>query len=317
MQAIVDVVLPVFGLIFAGYLAGRFGVLGPDSTEAINKFVYWFALPAILFLGMARVPAGAIFNWPYLGTLALGAFATIAVAVVVERRFFPATATETTLAAFCASFSNSGYMGIPLWLTAYGAAGAVPAILASFFNASVMVGAVIVALEIIGRRSEGVGPALANVGRAILRNPLLIAPALGTIWSSFALPLPRPFANFFDLLGASAGPAALFATGLFLASQSIGALMGGRRAVEVVWLSAAKLLLQPAFTFAIGLAFGLEGFWLASATIMAAMPVGATAFVIAQRHGIFVQRASAAILLSTVVSLATLAALMAGFDPKP
>src|SRR6185295_8982758 len=154
-------------------------------------------------------------------------------------------------------FSNSGYMGIPLWLTAFGLAGAVPAALAAFFNAGLMVGGAIVALELVAGRGAGVGRALANVGRAIAQNPLLVAPVVGIAWSSWSLPLPRPFAVFLELLGACAGPAALFATGLFLAGQSLRALMGGRRAVEVVWITFAKLAVQPLFTFAVGLWFGL------------------------------------------------------------
>jgi predicted permease len=317
MSAILDVVLPVFGLVLCGFLAGRFRVLGVESTEALNKFVYWFALPSILFIGMARVPAGAVFNWPYLGALTLGAAATVAVSIAVVRHAFPGRAVEAILSVYCASFSNSGYMGIPLWLTAFGLAGAVPAALAAFFNAGLMVGGVIVALELIAGRGAGIGRALANVGRAIAQNPLLVAPIVGIAWSSWALPLPRPIAVFLELLGACAGPAALFATGLFLAGQSLRALMGGKRAVEVVWIAFAKLAIQPLFTFAAGLWLGLEPFWLASATIMCAMPVGATAFVIAQRYGTFIERASASILLSTVVSLFTLAALMAWFDPRP
>jgi predicted permease len=307
----------VFGLILAGFLAGRFRALGPESTEALNKFVYWFALPALLFVGMARVPPGAVFNWPYLGTLVIGALGTVAIAVPVARLAFAARAENAALSAYCAAFSNSGYMGIPLWLTAFGAAGTVPAVLAAFFNAGVMVGGIVIALEVIKRRGQGLLPALANVGSAIARDPLLVAPIAGIVWSSAELPLPRPIGVFLDLLGACAGPAALFATGLFLASQSLRALMGGPRAAEVVWITLAKLVLQPALTWLIGRVLGLEGFWLASAVIMCAMPVGATAFVVAQRYGTFIERASASILLSTVLSLGTLAALMVWLEPRP
>ena len=317
MQPILDVVVPVFGLILAGFLAGRFRALGPESTEALNKFVYWFALPAILFVGMARVPPGAVFNWPYLGTLVLGGLGTVLIAVPVARFVFASRADNAALSAYCAAFSNSGYMGIPLWLTAFGAAGAVPAFLAAFFNAGVMVGGIIIALEVIKRRGQGLAPALANVARTIAQNPLLVAPILGIAWSSAALPLPRPIGVFLDLLGACAGPAALFATGLFLASQSLRALMGGPRAVEVAWITVAKLAVQPLLTWAIGTWLGLEPFWLASAVIMCAMPVGATAFVVAQRYGTFIERASASILLSTTLSLGTLGALMAWFEPRP
>ena len=38
MDALINVVLPVFGIILTGYLAGRFEALGPDSAAALNRF---------------------------------------------------------------------------------------------------------------------------------------------------------------------------------------------------------------------------------------------------------------------------------------
>ena len=54
---------------------------------------------------------------------------------------------------------------------------------------------------------------------------------------------------------------------------------------------------------------GLTPFWANAAVILAALPTGVTVFVIAQRYGIYVQRSSALILVSTVLSLVTLSAL--------
>lgn len=129
--------------------------------------------------------------------------------------------------------------------------------------------------------------------------------------------MPKPIGVFFDLLGACAGPAALFAVGLFLAGQRSNALFDRRRGLEVAWVSAVKLVVQPLATWAIGAGLGLSPFWLAAAVISAAFPAGATAFVIAQRYRLYVERTSATILLSTVLSLFTLSALMVLLDPRP
>ena len=56
MNALLNITLPVFGIIFCGYLAARLKILGPQSSEALNAFVYYFALPAILFVFVARAP---------------------------------------------------------------------------------------------------------------------------------------------------------------------------------------------------------------------------------------------------------------------
>jgi predicted permease len=52
MDTLINVVIPVFGLILTGYLAGRFEVLGPESAAALTRFVYYFAFPAALFVSL-------------------------------------------------------------------------------------------------------------------------------------------------------------------------------------------------------------------------------------------------------------------------
>lgn len=317
MQAVVDVVFPVFGLILVGLMAGRFRILGQDSTEALNKFVYWFALPALFFLGMSRVPVADVFNLAYIATFIGGVIASALVVVAVARVFFPARPEETAVAAFLGAFSNSGYMGIPFFLTAFGAAGQLPVIIASVLNGAVVVSSAAIAVELTLHRDRPLSAALAEVGKAIVTNPLMIAMTAGILWSAAGFGMPRSFVVFFELLGACAGPCALFAVGLFLASQNTSALFDRRRGVEVWWLSLVKVIIQPLATWVIGLGLGLPSFWLASAVISAAFPAGATAFVIAQRYKVFVERTSATILLSTVLSLLTLSIIMVMLDPRP
>jgi malonate transporter and related proteins len=317
MQAVVDVVLPVFGLIFTGLLAGRFGLLGQDSTEALNKFVYWFALPALFFVGMSRVPVAEVFNVAYIAAFLGGVVISALVVAVVARFAFPQRPEETAMASYIGAFSNSGYMGIPFFLTAFGAAGQLPVIIASVLNGAVVVSSAAIALELTIHRDRAIGRALGEVGKAIVTNPLMVAMGGGIVWSATGLAMPKPFTVFFDLLGACAGPCALFAVGLFLAGQNTTALFDRRRSIEVGWISFVKLVVQPLATWVVGAWLGLSPFWLACAVISAAFPAGATAFVLAQRYKVYIERTSAVILLSTILSLVTLSALMVILDPKP
>jgi hypothetical protein len=315
MQAVVDVVLPVFGLILVGYLAGRFRLLGQESSEALNRFVYFFALPALLFVGMARVPAHDVLNLPFLAAFMGGVVIVFVLAAVVARFAFPGTGAAVTLGGLSSIFANVGYMGIPLFLTAFGPKGVLPAVIAVVAMAVLVMASGVVIIELTLSAGHGIGKALRNVGRAVALNPLVIGSVLGFAWNALGIALPTALGTFADLLGAAAGPAALFAMGLFLASQSLNALMGGRKLIEVAWLLVLKLAVQPLITWWIAHLVGLDPFWTASAVILSALPTGALVFVLAQQYGIYVQRASAVILASTVVSIVTLSVFMVLLRP--
>jgi predicted permease len=314
MQAVVDVVLPVFGIILAGWACGIARVLGQDSSEALNRYVYWVALPALLFVGMARVPIRAIFDVPFLAAYLLGVAGIAALAIAVARVAFPGGVAVMTLGAMSATYANTGYMGIPLFLTAYGPDGTLPAVIATVINASAMVGGAVAIIE-TGTHAHGLLLGLRRAAAALATNPLVVAPVAGIAASALGLPLPRALQVFCDLLGASAGPCALFAVGLFLASQSAGALVGGARAIEAGWLTVLKLVGQPALTWALARAFGLDARAAFGAAVLAGLPTGALSFVLAQKYGVYVVRSSAVILASTVLSALTLSIMMGLLAP--
>src|SRR6476619_7608163 len=126
MDALINVVLPVFGIILTGYLAGYYGVLGQDSAAALNRFVFYFALPPALFIFMARAPIDKIFNWPFIGAFVSGSVLTLLIALLVGGIWFRHDVATLTLAGLAAVFGNVLYMGLPLLLTAYGPDGALP-----------------------------------------------------------------------------------------------------------------------------------------------------------------------------------------------
>jgi len=62
MQAILNVAFPIFGVILAGYLAGRWRILGGEATAALTAFVSFFALPILFFGTLARTPVAAVLD---------------------------------------------------------------------------------------------------------------------------------------------------------------------------------------------------------------------------------------------------------------
>jgi predicted permease len=307
MIAILNVVLPVFGIVLAGYLCGRFGVLGEASSEALNRFVYFLALPALFFIAMARVPVGDVFNGRFLAAYVGGAVVTALLAVGIGRLLFPNRLAATGIQGLTAIFANTGYMGIPLLVTAFGPAATLPAIIATVLNGAVIMAIGIFIVEMDLSRGRGAGFVVMDALAGVAKSPLVLSAAAGILASSAGLPIPEAVSRFCDILGAAAPPAALFAIGLFMVGRSMTAGLG-----ETSWLVAHKLLVQPLVTAAI--AFGLlpmDRVWAASAVTLAALPTGSLVFVLAQQYGVYTQRATAAILVSTILSVVTLFALFA------
>ncbi|HUT50048.1 MAG TPA: AEC family transporter [Alphaproteobacteria bacterium] len=120
MTAIINVVLPIFAIMLAGYLAGRFRLLGDASSEALNRFVYYGALPALFFVSLSRVGTGEALNWSFIAALGGGMLVTFALSIAVAYFVFPNRLAALGLHGMSAIFSNTGYMGIPLLITAFG-----------------------------------------------------------------------------------------------------------------------------------------------------------------------------------------------------
>ena len=314
MEPIVNVVLPVFAIIFCGYVSGRMKVLGEASSEALNGFVYYVALPVLLFFSMARVEPAEIFQWQFIGAFALGSAATLLIAFAISRWVFKARMAETSLFGMTAIFGNTGFMGIPLAIVAFGPEAALPAIIATVFQSLILLALVAALIEMDLSGGRGGGNALADTARALIKNPLLISSAAGIAWSFGGAKLPVPVATFCEILSAAAGPSALFAIGLFMVGKPLRAGMG-----EVASMSILKLIVQPAITWWLVVnVFEMAPMWAAMAILMAALPAGANCFVLAQNYGVYVQRTSAAVLISTIVAVMTLSVLfgMPIMDPK-
>jgi malonate transporter len=301
VDALINVVIPVFGLILTGYLAGRFEVLGPESAAALTRFVYYFAFPAALFVFSARAPIDRTFNWPFIGAFVASSGLTLLIALIVGRLWFGHDLATLSIVGFTAVFGNVIAMGLPLLLTAYGPDGALPPIVVALVFSLLFISSVIAVLE----ATRASGPSALRVASrlvgTLLRNPVVVAPVLGIFYSMTAQPLPKAVGNYLDLMAGAVGPAALFAVGLSLVGRKLVGNIG-----EVLWLSVLKAVVNPILTFVlVTYAFVVEPLWSQAAVILSAMPVGTNPYVIAQQCDVHVKTVSPTIVISTVMSVIT------------
>lgn len=308
MEPVFNVVLPVFAIILTGYLCGRAGLLGDSATHALNSFVYWVALPVLFFHAMATVPVDQLFDVTYVGAYMGSITVVYVLGYVASKLMFRNDTGQSSLFAMSTMFANTGYMGIPLAIVAYGEAGALPAIIATVFQTVVFMAIPVCIIE-MSRNKGGLGVALEGTALALVKNPMIVSPILGIAYSFTGLAVPAPVETYATVLGAAAGPCALFALGLFLVGKPIS-----QGKLEVSAMVLLKMIAHPVIAWWLGTqVFDVRADWLPILILMAALPTGATVFVLAQRYQLYVQRASTATLASTVVAVLTLSILF-GLD---
>ncbi|PIE14135.1 MAG: malate transporter [Rhodobacterales bacterium] len=296
--------IPFFLLIAVGYGAGRTRFFSEEATAALTRFVFYFALSAMLFRFSANLSLGEIFDWRFLVAYLWGTGFVygIATAVAFLRGL---SVAEAAIEAQCAVIGNVGFLGLPMLALLLGPQ-AVPAIMMVLSVDLIVFGSLVVIL-ITGAQDGRMGlVVLKTVGLGLLRNPMIMAIALGLFWSGFNMPMPRPLNEFATILGAAATPGALFAIGASLASKS------AERMVVAGWLAFAKLVLHPLFVAGAALfLFPVAPYPAAVMIACAALPVAGNVFILAQHYGVAPHRASAAILISTVASVVTLSVVIA------
>jgi malonate transporter len=296
--------LPFFALIGLGYGAGRSGFFTSEATAYLTKFVFYFALSAMLFRFSANLSLGEIFDWPFVlaylwGTMFVYLIAT-GVALLRKRGI-----EEAAIEAQCAVIGNVGFLGIPMLVLLLGEQAIGPVMLVLAVDLIVF-GSLIVIL-ITGSRDGRMSPGvLRTVGIGLLKNPMIVSITLGIMVSSIGLPIPKPANEFLSLLGAAATPCALFAIGASLATKS------AERVVVAGWLSFAKLVLHPAaVAFAALVMFPVDAYAAGVMIACAALPVAGNVYILAQHYGVAPSRVSASILISTALSVITISAVIA------
>ena len=206
--------------------------------------------------------------------------------------------------ALNASFANTGYLGIPLVTVAYGERAALPAALATVATNIISFALAIVCLELfVNRRPGGVRRALLGV----VRSPLIWPIALAVVLVALEVRVPLAVERFASLLAAAAGPCALFAFGVFVSQMSI------RAGAAASWQTTVlKLLLHPLLMALLAFyVLSIDPFWAKIAVVCASLPLGATAFVLAQRYKLLEAETSTGAVISTVVSVVTVSIIMA------
>lgn len=313
MQTILNVIVPIFGLIAVGAFAARMGLLSAAVGDALARFVFVIAVPALLFRTLATSDFG---NANPFG-IWLAYFSAIAVtwttATLLARRVFRKDRRTGVIAGISASFANTVFVALPTVQRAYGEDGLEPLLVILSIHLPVMMIVSTLMIERAAIQDARADPAIEptrfslvatvrRVGRNLLRNALVLAILGGLAWRLTGLGLEAHLDELIALLGGTAAPVALFSLGMSLVRFG---LSGDLRAS--LSIAALSLLVMPGLVYLLGQAVGLSPLWLKAAVVTAASPAGVNAYLFATYFGSGEKLAATSILISTILSVASLA----------
>ncbi|WP_460274792.1 AEC family transporter [Celeribacter sp. ULVN23_4] len=301
MQALIEVILPVFLVIGYGYIARRQGWVSDDLVDSVMKFAQNFAVPLLLFSGIAKMDLGANFHPPILISFYAGALSGGLFCFLGARYLFDRDLTDSVAIGFIGLFSNSLLLGIPITERAYGEAALSGNFAIISIHSPMLYGIGIAAMEIARTRGLGLSAfgLMRQIARSVLRNPLILGITAGWIVNLAHMPLPTPLWDAITLMTRAAIPAALFGLGgVLLRYKPEGDMR------IIVWAVFASLVLHPMIAYGLGhYVFGLEIASLRSATLTAAMAPGVNAYLFANMYGVAKRVAASSVLIGTGLSI--------------
>lgn len=305
MAEIVGLVVPFFALIFSGFAMAKLRPLPLDALGWLNAFIVYWALPALFVTLLARTPFEELTRGSFiLGSV--GSTFAIFVLMFVGSRLVGGDTPTATMRGLGSAYGNIGYMGPGLALLAFGPAAATPVALIFCFENVMHFTLAPLLMALAGREKASPLQLAGRVARSIALHPFVLATIVGVLIAYSQVELPRFVSVYLDYLARAAAPCALFAMGVTLALRPL------RRApVELVPLAALKLVLHPLLVYMVLSAAGdFPPGWIEVATLLAALPTATNVFVIATQYQVWTERASAAVLVTTCLSVATLTVLI-------
>ena len=306
MQALVEVVLPVFVILGFGYLAVWRGWFSDAGVGALMVYTQTFAIPCLLFRAISDLDLKAAFDVRLIGPFYIGALICFALGVVAARRLFGRPWEDSVAIGFSCLFSNSVLLGLPIMERAYGPDALTGNYAIIAIHAPVCYAVGLTAMEIVRAGGAGVRAALRSILHAVFRNALVIGILIGFAVNLSGVTVPSPVAHAVELMARSALPAALFGLG--------GVLYRYRPegdAATIAFVCTVSLIVHPGIAYALAKLTGLGVDGLRSVVVTAAMAPGANTYIFANLYGVARRVAASSVLVATAASVISVWAWLA------
>ncbi|MEU5963335.1 AEC family transporter [Micromonospora parva] len=319
-MSLVSAFVPIWILTAVGYAACRWGLLGEAAASVLGRFVFHLAMPSALFLALSRMPL-SVFDGRSLLAFAVSTAAVIGFGWVGASWLFGRRPGERPIWGMAAGYVNSANLGIPIATQVLGNVSFLAEVV--LLQVLVVTPVILVALD---RHSDPAGRVrVRRIASLPIRNPVILASLLGVACSAAGLRLPSAADASLTLLSAAAVPAALVALGASLHAPAPAQVEPTARVepvapadrvepaepaglAELAVITALKLVAQPVVAYVTGLALHLSAPQLLAVVVCAGLPTAQNTFIYSQEYGVGEAVTNRAVLVTTTLSLATVAA---------
>lgn len=284
---VLEVVAPVFLLATIGFAWVKLGF--EYRIQFVTQMSMTLALPCLIFVSLMKTTIDS----KSLSTVF--AASVIAYLLVTVAMFVWVRTTQLDLRTYLAPFifGNTGNLGLPLALFAFGEQG---------------LGYAVVIFAAMAIYSFTVGVWLVSGGGSLLRvvqEPIVAATLLGGLFWSQGWQTPLFLTNTLDLVGQMAIPLMLITLGVSVARLSL------RHFGRAIWMSILKVAICAAIATGVGMVFQLSDVAFGVLVLQLAMPVAVTNYLLAEKYGADAEAVAGLCVMSTLASIITIPLILA------
>ncbi len=298
---VLNLSLPLFGLIFIGFIAAKIKPLKESALDWMNFFIIYVALPALFFQLIRKAPIQELVNYRFILATTGATICIFVFTYLICRNLVKRHSSVATIQAVAASYANVGYMGPAITLSALGQAALVPTAIIFCFDNAFLFTIVPLMMAVSSNKNSSFLKVLAKAIKQVITHPFILATIAGVVAAAIQLEVPTTINNVLNMLSNAAAPAALFAMGVVIAHRK--ATISG---IEVPVLIFFNLVLHPICVYLFLIMLGpFEQSWMYTAVLMACLPPALNVYVMASDYKVYIREASSIVLVGTIMAVFT------------
>lgn len=295
-------ILPVFLILGAGYLIGKYKYLPDSVADGLNAYALKVGVPVLLFMAMFRLDFSKAFHLEMLASFYAGAFFCFFAGIYLSRWFWARRPGESVAVGFCAVFSNTLLIGFPIAQLVFGEIILAPVFGIIALHASILYTVGMTTMEFARQDGRGILDTLKAALTSVIANPLMLGIVAGLTYNLIGIGLFEPVERALDMIRLTAIPVSLVGIGIALNRYSISTEF-----TETLMVCVLALGVHPAIAFLLAHhLFGLDPLFVQAAVVLAAMPPGMNVYIFASLYNRALNLSASVLVIGNVLAVFTI-----------
>ena len=306
---IIGITYSFFAVIALGAFTKYLGLFDEKSSQIFSNFAFYIALPPLIIISIMDNPVKGHINFDYIIIFEIATLIIFLFSYLVAKFIFKLNGSENSVFALNSTYSNYGYIGIPLVVLLFGQKAILPASLLLVCDVAIVLA--LVTIFSINFNNTQAFLNLINTFKSILKNPVIISCVTGLILSYYGINLGKVPEEILNILSGAAVPTALFAIGILIVSKKVEKAYS-----ELIFISFIKLIIHPLLVTSLYIFWltdkikSIDIMWIQVAVIFSCLPVAVTVLPVSQYYKAYILKTSSAIIITTIISIVTIPTIL-------